>query len=252
MNLKKPERPDIFAATSISRRVHETIDFAVKTAGTAVIVGPAGIGKSAALAEYCAANTNAYAFELEQTRKTLKRLAEAICEVFNIYVYREYSAEIFDVLIDRLVDDVHRGNFLIIDEVQNAGLDGIRMLLTLHEHLGMPMVFVGNPAAIKRTQANAAVFDQVEDRVGRWVRLERPLPEDIQSIGIDYEVQGKDAYDALIAYGVHFTIRKAVRLLQTARQLAGEKGSIRYHHLIDAATFIHENRSEVTKLLSDH
>jgi hypothetical protein len=76
--------------------------------------------------------------------------------------------------------------------------------------------------------------------------------EDIRSIGIDHNVESKDAFDFLIVYGMHFTIRKAVRLLQTARQLAGDKGSIRYHHLMDAATSIHENRSEVTKLLPSH
>ncbi len=123
------------------------------------------------------------------------------------------------------------------------------------------MILVGNPAAIRRTHANSAVFDQIEDRIGRWVILERALPEDLLSIGIDYGVEGKDAFDALVAYGTKAsssgvrpttTIRKAIPLLETARQLAGDKGSIRYHHLFDAATFIHENRSEVTKLLTNH
>lgn len=252
MSIKKPERPEIFAPTSISKRIHESIDFAVNAVGTAVIIGPAGIGKSAALADYCATHEKAVAFEIEQPRKTLKRLGESIAEAFHFYISREFTSEIYDILTDRLSSEAERGAFLIIDEVQNAGIDGIRMLMSMHEHTKMPIVLVGNPAAIKQTQANTAVFDQIEDRVARWVRLERPLPEDIQSIGIDHGVEGADAYDALIAYGVHFTIRKTVRLLQTARQMAGDKGSIRYHHLMDAATFIHENRSEVTKLLSSH
>lgn len=251
MNIKKPERPEIFAPTSISKRVQEAIDFAVNAVGTAVIIGPAGIGKSAALADYCSTHEKAVSFEIEQPRKTLKRLNESIAEAFNIYISREFTSDIYDVLTDRLWSKVERGAFLIIDEVQNAGIDGIRMLMSMHEHTKMPIILVGNPAAIKRTQANTAVFDQIEDRVGRWVRLERPLPEDIQSIGIDHGVEGKDAFDVLVAYGMHFTIRKAVRLLQTARAIAGDKGSIRYNHLMDAAIFIHESRNEVMKLLSD-
>lgn len=259
MTIKKPERPDIFAPTSISKRIHETIDFAVRARRTAVIIGPAGIGKSAAIADYCTSDAKAFSFELVQTKKSLKRLAELVCSTFNIYTSREFTSDIFDVLMDRLSDEVRLGYFLIIDEIQNAGLDGIRMLLSLHEHTRMPMILVGNPAAIRRTHANSAVFDQIEDRIGRWVILERPLPEDLRSIGIDYGVEGKDAFDALVAYGTNSssdgarpTIRKAVRLLQDARQLAGDKGSIRYHHLMVAATFIHENRSEATKLLSSH
>jgi hypothetical protein len=135
--------------------------------------------------------------------------------------------------------------------VQSAGLDGVRMLLSLHERTRMPMVLIGNPAAIRTTQANSAVFDQIEDRVGRWVRLDRPLSEDFQSIGIDHGVEDKNAFDVLVAYGVRFTIRKAARLLQDARQLAGDKGSIRYGHLCEAAILIHESRREVMKLLSD-
>ena len=69
MNIKKPERPEIFAPTSISKRIHETIDFAVGARRTAVIIGPAGVGKSAAIADYCAADAKAFTFEVVQTKK---------------------------------------------------------------------------------------------------------------------------------------------------------------------------------------
>jgi DNA transposition AAA+ family ATPase len=109
MNIKKPERTDIFAPTSISKRIHETIDFAVRASRTAVIIGLAGIGKSAALADYCSSNRNAFTFELVQTKKTLERLAELVGATFDIYTSREFTSDIYDVLMDRLTDEAQLG-----------------------------------------------------------------------------------------------------------------------------------------------
>jgi len=220
--------------------------------GTILITGSAGIGKSATIADHCQSNTKALPVELLQTHKSLRGLLVTIANVFGVYTDRVRTQEVYNILTYRAEDCAERGEYIIIDEIQNAGADGIRSLLGLHEQTGMQMVLVGNEAAIKRTSANSAIYDQIDSRLGIRLALARPLPEDIQSIGIEYGVEGADAYRALLAFESKSDIRRTVRLLQDARKLVGEMGPIRLPDLRDAATFRNLDVGDTLKLLSGH
>lgn len=94
MNLKRPERPEKFAPTSISRRIHEAMQL-LPAVGTILIVGPAGIGKSAAIADHCQSNEKAMSVELLQTHKSTALMAPQLMRRWLPLGSRNLSAKPF-------------------------------------------------------------------------------------------------------------------------------------------------------------
>ena len=245
----RPIRPAKFVDTSVALNIKSATAFALRTCGAVVIRGPAGIGKSSALADIMKLDPSACAFEVTQNSKTIKRILEGVAEAFGIHHSRAYSADLMSVLSHRLPDYAAKGHYLIVDEVQNVGLDGIRQLLTFNEHYGLPIVLCGNHAAIKMTRANEAVFDQINDRVAKIYDLEPPAPTDVQLIAIEHGVEGAEAYRLFERYGAETSIRRTVKLLEVARVIVGQEGSIQADHIRGAVVFMDDGNPRLLQVL---
>lgn len=231
----KPVAPEVFVPTSVFSRIQNNIEIIINGRQVCVIRGPAGIGKSSSIAMLVDDRTIC-AFEIAQNAKSVGRILESTCEALGVPMYSATSR----ILLHDLIGWIRKHEdppCLIVDEAQNAGADGLRMLLSLNEHTGMPLVLCGNHSAIKQTKANATIFDQIEDRVDAWINLDKPTPDDIRLIAIEYDVEGLEAYQALEQLGMETSLRRVVKVLRLARQFAGPDGPIKLNHIMAALNF---------------
>lgn len=248
MNIAVPMLPERYVRTSTSRRIEDAVAFARSARAAVVIRGPAGVGKSSALAHIKdRSHGYAVAVEILQTGKTLKGLLKALVEALRLPTYHVSIHDLYEVLMYQLPGLAEEGRFVMLDEVQNADLNSIRSLLGIQEQTGIPLVLCGNPAAIKRTNAAAAAFDQIADRVSKWVELGRPPPEDIRDVAMSWGVEGNKAFEAVIAYGRRTSLRSMVRLLKMCNSITAG-GPIHYEHLCAALEFFTDQPSAREKL----
>ncbi len=81
-----------------------------------------------------------------------------------------------------------------------------------------------------------------------------PSADDCKSVGVEYDVEGKDAYDALVCYGARSSLRDLFRLLDHAKASRLGGGSIRKKHLELAVMLLHggdeKSNREAKKLLA--
>lgn len=210
-----PVYPDYFAETTVTGWMRDAIEFAMMTSSAAVVRGPAGMGKSTSIAHLKREKHGIRYFEVLQGVRSIQALMDCVSGAFGYSpTPLRHMPHMFDRM--RAVTEYEPG-CLVVDEVQRAGADGIRMLLSINEHCGLPVVLVGNNAALKRTRANEAAFDQIEDRVAKWFDLQKPIADDIVAIAQKWGVQDKGGLDALVTYGLPRTIRQVAHVLRTAR-----------------------------------
>lgn len=214
-SILQPPYPEHFAETTVTAWMRDAIDFAMMTSLAVVVRGPAGMGKSSSIAHLTEEIRGIRYFEVLQNIRSNQVLMDCVSAAFGRSpTPLRHMADLFNRL--RHDNEIQPG-CLIVDEVQRAGADGIRMLLSINEHCGIPVVLVGNNAALKRTRANEAAYDQIEDRVAKWYDLQKPIAEDIIAIARRWGVEGKDSLEALVAYGLPRTIRQVALVLRTAR-----------------------------------
>jgi hypothetical protein len=216
LTLIQPQPVARFAQTSVTEQVEETAAFAMKIRGVTVARGPAGIGKSSTVAKLLADEAlGAKGFEIPATGGSNSRLLRYVATALEMPFWDMPS---FGAMIERISDGRNSVPCLIVDEVQNAAANGLRMLLSLNERAGLPIVLVGNMAALKRTSSNAAAFDQIEDRITKFYDLEKTSQTDIAAVAKEWGVNDAMSMKIVLAYGKDKSLRTVSKFLQLARQ----------------------------------
>lgn len=215
--LLAPTLPENYAETSVSRWVQNTVTLAIRTRSVVVVRGPAGMGKSSAIAAI-ANGVEIRAFEAPLGVRSQQVLFDSAARALGVSTYDvRHSAAMFD----QIAAYPHNEKCLIVDEVQRLDASGLRSLLSIHDHTSnLPMVLVGNNAALKRTRANSAAYDQIEDRVTKIVDLEKVRASDIEAIARQWGVTDSTALARLVAFGEPTTIRQVSHVLRAARAVA--------------------------------
>lgn len=224
------DRTHLYIDTPTARLIRSRIKGATQPE---LVKGPPGVGKSAAI-EYTVASDSRFRFvRITPARASVKAFLECVGAAFHIPVV---SKSLKDSEADLLAGLRFRhGCRLIIDEAQNLQLDALRTALNLYEESGIPIVAVGNSQVLKRQRAHGAVFDQLTDRFGPPLEIKGITRGDVHAFGTAHGVEGEDAYELLIRYGLEAqSLRQVLRLLTPAGELAGEGRPIRFKHLKDA------------------
>lgn len=250
-SIVQPIYPEHFAETTVTGWMRDAIEFATATSLAVVVRGPAGMGKSSSIAHLTGEIGGIRYFEVIQNVRSNQVLLDCVSAAFG---RSPMPLRHLPDLYARLRSEIsYRGGCLVVDEVQRAGADGIRMLLSFNEHCDIPIVLVGNNAALKRTRANEAAYDQIEDRVAKWYDLQKPIAEDIIAIARRWGVESKDGLDALVTYGLPRTIRQVALVLRTAKAGVEAGAPIDHPTLARAiqilgqavpSTFLHVQRGE--------
>jgi DNA transposition AAA+ family ATPase len=116
---------------------------------------------------------------------------------------------------------------LLVDEYQNFTPTVLRELLHLQERCGFALLLAGNTHRLAGTRRDAHAVDQIESRIGMRFEIGQPTREDCVRIGAEYNVEGADAYEAIVLYGENTSLRALCYLLQNCAAAANGVGNIR-------------------------
>ena len=224
--------------TSVYQRVEAAVEYTLALRHPSIIRGPAGIGKTTALADLCAKDANAALISASGMQKHVMQMMRLIADALGIWQHGRTSYEVYASIVQGVPEEAAKGKYLIVDEAHRLNLDTIREIFDLWEHCGLPIVLCGNNEVAKKTRVHAATFDQISSRIGKEVSLSRNEPNDFVMLGIERNVEGKPAYEALTNYGLKTSMREAAQLLDAARLLVGPNGSIQLQHIQETADHI--------------
>lgn len=139
---------------------------------------------------------------------------------------------------------------LVVDEVQTLEAPAFRELLRVQEKCEMGLLVAGNAERLAGTRKNdAATWEQVESRILAARYLPGPSKADCESIGSAHNVEGSDAYDLLVRFGMSTNFRALTQLLDFAARLTAGNVGIRRVHL-ENAIHITSPKTNLQKLLS--
>lgn len=249
--VRKPvDRPLGIVETSTHKRVIEAVNYTVNMRKPSVIRGPAGLGKTTALTFLNWKDPDAVLINAKGMLKHIKQAMLLIAEGLDIYIHGRTTYDMYNSIISGVADRASAGKYLIIDEAHRLNLDTLREVFDLWEYHGLPIVICGNNEVAKKTRTHASTFDQISTRIGKEVSLFRSEPNDFIMLGVERNVEGKQAYDALVNYGMKTSMREISHLLDTARVAAGEHGSVRFEHLQKAADYLFGSPQKARKMLS--
>ncbi|MGX9148184.1 hypothetical protein [Mesorhizobium sp. 128a] len=142
---------------------------------------------------------------------------------------------------------------LLVDEYQNFTPTVLRELLHLQERCGFALLLAGNTHRLAGTRRDIHAMDQIENRIGMRFEIGQPSREDCMRIGAEHNVEGADAYEAIVIYGENTSLR-ALCHLQNCAAATSDVGSIRLPRIettlrgmscgSDLLRLLHERRND--------
>lgn len=222
-----------FVDTPASRVIRKAVAIAREEREATLVVGPPGVGKTMTLQRIAGEDRRARLMTATPAASRLRGFLTTVADVFSIHTARDSSLEIQRTLEYALQEPAAEGATLIIDEAQTLELEALKTAFYLSEAVRLPIAFVGNPAVLKRRRSEAAAFDQISDRLFYRETIEITA-EDVQAFGVEFNLEGREAYALLVRFGLATSLRQVAALLRSARVRAGACGSILFPHLADA------------------
>lgn len=227
--------------TPTARIVRDNVQWAAKVSNNLLITGPAGIGKTAALNEVLRQDKRAVLITITPAQRAIGPVLSMVTEGFGYSSHSLSISALHGLLSECLPYEAAAGRHLMVDEAQLLPADAMRQLLTYSDRTDWPLtiVFAGNEHALKRTRANAAGYDQIRSRIGKHVQIKGISSGDIEGFCIDWDVEARDAYALMHAFGASRNCREVDKLLSEARRLTGSAGSIKAAAIRDAITSLY-------------
>lgn len=218
-----------FVKTSVSERIHNIIDMAIRMNTNAAIIGSPGVGKTMALQSY----------KVEKWRVAYLTISPILSGSMTV-LFRRIMDEIGFCSDKRSIYEIessllkwHFGEIVfIIDEAQNLPLKSLRQMLHVSTEDGgtIKFVFCGNNEVLKHVNTDKGAFAQISRRVRFREIIESINDDDADALASAFGVEGMSAYRILRKIGEQFHADGIVHILKMARDMAGE-GIINSSHI---------------------
>lgn len=241
--------PETIVQTEAVKIVQEMADLSLLLRKPVQIIGRPGTGKSTALWHVANSMGGRYC-EISQASKTPKGMLEMLIKTAGQWGYHSQrlsigtlSDEVYSYYEHRsiIADDgswIYVPRLLVVDEVQTLEAPAFRELLRIQEKCEMGLLVAGNAERLAGTRKkDATTWEQVESRVLAARYLPGPSKADCESIGSAHNVEGGDAYELLVRFGMSTNFRALTHLLDFAARMTGNNVGIRRSHLEDALRF---------------
>lgn len=224
------------------------------------IVGVPGTGKSTALWHVAKEMGGSYC-EITGAQKNIKSMYELLLRSVGAYRGTKYisdlAEEAFHSLSPRTGFDDKTGDWgsfpriIFVDEIQTLELTAFRELLRVQERCHLTLVLAGNAERLAGSNRDKATLSQIESRILPPLYLPGPSARDCELIGTMFNVEGKDAYKLLVAYGMATNFRALVQLLEVALRLTADISGVRSEHIQRAIKFMKPNASVLKRISTE-
>lgn len=233
-----------YVETSAAQMIRTALSIATKFRFPVLAVGAVGVGKTAALRQLKAEGAAAY-WEVTQHTKGVKPMFLKLLDAYHIMPYHQFTYELGDQVRRNL-----EGNRLplLVDEYQNLAPIVLRELLSVQERCGFPLLLAGNRERLASTKRDKGAMEQIESPIGAVFHIGLPTREDCINIGVEYNVEGRDAYEAIANFGQNTSLRRLCFLLDICVAATGGVGSLSLQR-IETTLRDHSGRDAV-KLLA--
>lgn len=248
-----------FVETTSALQVRGIIEEAIADEYPTLVMSEPGMGKTTALRHYVDEMGGFY-WEVRESEGTVRQMYLSLMTAFRFWHDSRHTNDVAAALFAQLGDytenrrnsapyDDRPAPFLVVDEFQNLDLTALRELLRMAERARLPLVLSGNDKRLAKVKSHDTALNQVKSRIGARVTLKSPYPQDCQSIAIDYNVEGREAYEALAAYGGQTSLRDLVKLLKASGRCTQGQGSIQFRHIEQALMTLNDGDRRALKLL---
>ena len=240
----KPELcpPELCPLTAY-RELHALFATCRRTKQIGVAVGPTGSGKTTAAKAYAAAD--AYSSEVAYLRINTtinagQPFLNKLCAAVRAYPpHGSGKADFLDAIKEMIVRS-YGVRLIILDEMNLGSGEILHLIRDLWDEARCGVVLLGTPEMenlwARRGKSKSDPFEAFRDRIGQRLDIARPDSDDVNALCRHYDLNGKRERDM-----VADSMRKwnglhgFDRLMENARQLAGEGQPVAAQHLIDAA-----------------
>jgi DNA transposition AAA+ family ATPase len=215
--------------TPVTEQVRIVCETIRKTGDVGLIHGPAGIGKTCALARYVAANPSvilvtAYRWACGPTE---------ICRsIFNSMDTRKYSGNV--ARVEWVLERLRRSErLLIVDNAHRLNPNGLAWLFDFHDETGCPLALTGNPEVLDAIRRNDQQFSRIglnrEVTLGRKERLQANLAAIAERMCARHlNDKGEDIADLCIrVLGERGHLRALDKHLRLVVEMLPHKGDLR-------------------------
>jgi len=230
-----------FVETSVSRRIHNTVELAQTMNTNAAIIGAPGVGKTMALTTFEARNRGVLYLTISPILSgSIRGLMEALCKKIDFYIGGKSIYE-----IERAISRHDFGDWtFIIDEAKNLPLKSLQQLLHFSPEDGgtLKFIFCGNNEVLKRGNTDQGAFAQISRRVRFREVIDTISETDADTLTNAFGVEGLDAYSIMRAIGKRFQADGVVQVLKVAKRLAGS-GTVKATHIESALSGLTQYRS---------
>lgn len=204
----------VFASTTITRSVMDTIKYCQLQGKIGCVYGDAGVGKTTSINQYCRENRLAIKITISPAFASVAGFNELLAD--KLEIKEKVSRRIYREAVEKLSGS---GVVLIIDEAQHLTAKTLDYIRCMCDESGAGIVLVGNEQVYKRIKNNSqAEFAQLYSRVGKpsHVLVNHIKKEDVRAIFGPYQVS-EDAIEILhkIA-GTYYGLRGAVNVYVNA------------------------------------
>ena len=214
--------PPEWVPTPTAARIQAGLSYAQMAGDVAVIYGGAGLGKTVTARRYAATRPNAWLATITPATHalgpSLERAASACGRLAGSRAAR-MEAE----LQDRLAGSQ---GLLILDEAQHLSLQALEGLRSLHDAAGVGLALLGNETIYTRLTGarRTAEFAQLFSRIGKRVRLARPLKGDVEALLAAWELGGSEVRAAALELARRpGALRGLTKTLRLAALFAGNQ-----------------------------
>ena len=175
--------------TPTGRRVQGVLMFAQAAGDLGCVYGGAGLGKTVSLQAYADANPNVWVVTMSPAHGGVSAALEEIAESMGLRGIPGRAARLQRELIGRLRNT---GGLLVIDEAQHLNMRSLEAIRAIHDATGVGLVLCGNEAVFARLTGGSreATFAQLFSRLGKRLRLTKPVAGDIEALADAFNVGG--------------------------------------------------------------
>lgn len=211
-----------FVRTPTSQKVQAALQHAQVLSDMALISGPPGTGKTAALEQYALVTPNVLKVTSSPAVSTASAVLAAFMERYSTANYRsERSLTGRSNVVRGLL---RKGMLLIVDEAQHLSMGALEELRAIHDATKCGLALIGNETVLSRVQGGSRdpAYAQLFGRVGWRVQIKKAhVANDAAPVLATMGVDAAEVVAVAADIARREDLRVAVKVTRSAMVLAG-------------------------------